>query len=485
MTPNRQRQYDTLLRNGTLVDGSGAPAFQADVALHGDRIVEIGLINARLAERQFDVSGMIVAPGFIDVHTHDDAAVILRPDSLPKLTQGVTTVIAGNCGIGGAPYRRAGFPPNLLRLVFKTDHCVAPDLSRYLQKVAEAQPAVNVAVLTGHTTLRMQVMGDDLNRTASPDEIVEMRDLLIESLEQGSLGLSTGLFYPAARAASTDEVIGVAKPLAKYQGLYVTHMRDEADGVMASIEETLTIGREVGAAVVISHHKCMGRKNFGRSIETLARLEHARTEQRVAWDVYPYTAGSSILDSDLMKHSTRTIITWCDPHPELSGCELSAAAKVLGCAPDEVVARLQPAGAVYLLMDESDVVRILASSAAMIGSDGLPEDDHPHPRLWGTFPRMIKRYVREQKILSLEQAVHRMTGLSADRFGLHNRGRIQVGGFADLTVFDINGIADRATFEQPNRPATGIQYVFVNGEMAVDRSVPTGHRAGRVLRRVN
>jgi N-acyl-D-amino-acid deacylase len=483
MSSMNVERYDILLRNGTLVDGSGGSACRADLAIQGDRIAAIGDLKGTVASHEIDASGLIVAPGFIDVHTHDDAALILRPEMLPKLTQGVTTVIAGNCGISGAPYLKTGDPPDLLRLIFKSDRCVAPTLNQYLQNVAGAGPAVNAAVLTGHTTLRMQVMGTDLNRTATGDEIAEMRDLFIACLEQGSLGLSTGLFYPPARAASTQEVIGVAQPLSDYQGLYVTHMRDEAEGVIDSIEETLRIGREVGSGVIISHHKCMGPRNFGRSVETLALLEKARHRQSVAWDVYPYTAGSSILNMDLVEQSAETLITWCDPHPELCGYELNAAAQVLGCAPEEAIAKLQPAGAVYFMMDETDVVRILSSSAAMIGSDGLPEDAHPHPRLWGTFPRVFKRYVREQNVLSIENAVHRMTGLSAQRFGLRDRGYIKVGFYADLTIFDRHAIADTATFEDPKRPATGIHYVFVNGQLALSQGVPTTARPGRVLRR--
>ena len=480
MTPER---YDILLHNGTIVDGSGGASFKADLAIKGDRIAAIGDLTGNFAARRIDVSGLIVTPGFIDVHTHDDAALIIHPEMLPKLTQGVTTVIAGNCGISGAPYNKVGDPPDLLRLVFKSDRYVAPTFDQYHQKVTDARPAVNAAFLTGHTTLRMQVLGADLHRTATTNEIVEMRDLLAQCLEQGSLGLSTGLFYPPARYASTQEVIGVARPLSDYHALYVTHMRDEADGVIESIEESLTIGREVGAPVIISHHKCMGEKNFGRSVETLALLERAMQRQPVAWDVYPYTAGSSVLNLDLVDQSTRTLVTWCDPYPQLSGRELNCAAQALGCTTAEAIAKLQPAGAVYFLMDEADLTRILSSSAAMIGSDGLPGDSHPHPRLWGTFPRIFKRYVREQGLLTIESAVHRMTGLSARRFGLRDRGQLKVGFYADLTVFDQQVIADTATFEEPMRPATGIRYVFVNGQLALGQEGPTMTRSGRVLRR--
>jgi N-acyl-D-amino-acid deacylase len=368
-------------------------------------------------------------------------------------------------------------------LIFKSDRFIAGTFERYLANVQEAAPAINAAFLTGHATLRMQVMGEDLNRVATASEIADMRDLLTGCLEQGSLGLSTGLFYPPARAASTREVIEIARPLRDYRGIYVTHMRDEADGVMESLRESLQIGRELGTPIVISHHKCTGRKNFGRSVETLALLEQARRHQSAALDVYPYTAGSTVLNDELIELSTRTVITWCDPRPEFSGRDLAEVAHELGCTPTQAVARLQPAGALYFMMDEADVTRIMCSPQAMIGSDGLPEDQHPHPRLWGTFPRVLGHYVRDRQVLTLEDAVHRMTGLSASRFGLQDRGSIGVGKYADLCVFDPRTVCDSATFEQPVSPAIGIHHVFVNGQLALENGAPTATRAGRVLPR--
>jgi N-acyl-D-amino-acid deacylase len=481
--PQAEPQYDWILRNGKVVDGSGQPAFCADIAIQGDRLVAIGELHGAKAGREIDVAGLAVAPGFIDVHTHDDAAVIARPEMTAKLTQGVTTVIGGNCGISGAPYSAAGDPPNLLRLVFKSDRFVAPTFEDYLRKVVDAAPAVNAGFLTGHTTLRMEVMGEDLERPASESEILEMRELLTQCLKSGSLGLSTGLYYPPARAASTREVIEVARPLSAYQGVYTTHMRDEADNVMESLQETLQIGRETGAPVIVSHHKCTGRNNFGRSVQTLALLKEARQHQPIALDVYPYTASSTVLLEEAVRRSMRTLVTWSDPYPEYCARDLNDIAREWGCTPMEAIPRLQPAGAVYFMMDEADVTRIMSSPGAMIGSDGLPEDKHPHPRLWGTFPRVLGRYVRERKVLTLEDAVHRMTGLSAARFGLRDRGQIKVGGYADLCVFDPQTVLDAATFENPTQPAAGIQHVFVNGQIALESGLPTSARAGRVLKR--
>jgi N-acyl-D-aspartate/D-glutamate deacylase len=235
-------QYDDVLRNGTVLDGTGRPPFVADVAISADRIAGIGDLGSIRAGRVVDISGLVVAPGFIDVHSHDDAALVASPEMAHKLTQGVTTVIAGNCGISGSPYATRGDPPDLLRLVFKLDQFVAATFSEYLQKVEAAMPALNAGFLTGHTTLRLEVMGQDLDRTATEPEIRQMKVLLEHCLEAGALGLSTGLFYSPARAASTHEVIELAMLLSAHQGVYATHMRDEADGVVESIKETLGSG---------------------------------------------------------------------------------------------------------------------------------------------------------------------------------------------------------------------------------------------------
>jgi N-acyl-D-amino-acid deacylase len=260
-------------------------------------------------------------------------------------------------------------------------------------------------------------------------------------------------------------------------------MRDEGDHVLDSLEETFRIGREAGAPVVISHHKAAGASNHGRTRETLPAIEAAMRTQSVGLDAYPYVASSTILRWDMAERAAKTLVTWSTPHPELAGRPLDEIAREMGCGAEEAALRLQPAGAVYFMMSEEDVRRVLAFPHTMIGSDGLPHDVHPHPRLWGTFPRVLGHYCREVGLFGLEQAVHKMTGLSARTFGLAGRGVLEPDAFADVTVFDPERVIDTATFERPATPAAGIALVLVNGKPVWRDGRATGARPGRVLRR--
>ena len=474
---------DHIICNGLVIDGSGTAGIKADIGISGDRIVAIGDLSHLDAAQVTDANGLVVAPGFIDVHTHDDAALIIRPEMEAKLSQGVTTVICGNCGISGAPYDLDREPPGLLRLVFKSEEFVAPDLASYMAKVDAAQPSINSAFLTGHTTLRMNAMGDDLDRAATADEIAYMKSQLAQAMRDGSIGLSTGLFYDPAHAAPTEEVIELASVLADYEGIYTTHMRDEADHVVESVEESIQIGASANVPIIISHHKCQGKQNFGRSAETLKIMAAARKTQSVALDIYPYEACSTVLNKTNVMGALRTIVTWSDPHPEMSGRDLDDIADELGLSPLDAMEKLMPGGAIYFMMDEADIDRIMTSENAMIGSDGLPEDAHPHPRLWGTFPRVLGHYVREKQLMPLYEAVHRMTGLSADNFMLKERGLIRQGYYADITIFDPDTVIDKATYEKPKQYASGIVTVIVNGQVAWQNGGASGARAGKVLKR--
>lgn len=477
--------FDLLIRGGTVIDGTGAPRFAADLGLRGARIAAIGDLGAARAVQEIDATGLIVAPGFIDAHTHDDRALLADPAMTAKVSQGVTTVVAGNCGISLAPMPKPIAQPVTppLDLLDPTGEWYRfSRFADYVQAVQDSPAAVNAAFYVGHTTLRAITMAD-LTRAASTTEIAAMQDLVAEAMAAGAIGVSTGLAYPPAMAATTEEVIEVCRPMVAQGGLYATHMRNESEGTMDSLAETFAIGRALGVQVLISHHKLTGAAAHGQSVNTLRVISERRQGQRVSLDCYPYAASSTILMLDHVETSARTLVTWSRGMPEQAGRDMADIVAEMGCSLAEAVARLQPAGAVYFRMDEGDVQRILAFDPTMIGSDGLPHDAFPHPRLWGTFPRVLGHYARDLGLFSLEAAVHKMTGLSAAEFGFADRGVLRAGAFADLALFDAARIEDRATFQEPTRPAAGIAAVIVNGSVVWKDGAATGQRPGMVLRR--
>ena len=470
-----------VLRGGTVIDGSGAPGVGADIRIEGERISDVRpKVDARGA-RVIDVAGRVVAPGFIDVHTHDDQIVLSNPDMLPKVSQGVTTVVTGNCGISLAPLVRADVPPPL-NLLGGTDKYVHPTMAAYAAAVDAVRPAVNVAALVGHSTLRVATM-EDPYRAATPDQQRRMVELLREGLSAGAAGLSSGVFYPTGAAADLDELSLLARVAGEAGAVYTTHIRDEFDKVLDSLDEAFATGRNGGVPVVVSHHKCAGPRNWGRTVETLAHIDAARARQRIALDMYPYVAGSTVLRKEMVDGVIDILIAWSTPHPEMAGRMLADVAAEWGSTLQEACVRLQPGGACYFQMREDDVQRVLRHPATMIGSDGLPHDRHPHPRLWGTFPRVLGHYCRDLGLFPLETAIHKMSGLSARQFGLVDRGIIRPGAFADVVVFDAATVRDVATFESPIARSTGIDCVFVNGAIAYRDGGVAAERRGRFLRR--
>jgi N-acyl-D-amino-acid deacylase len=471
-----------IIRNGEVIDGTGRSRLRADVAIAGDRITKIGDLSSLTANQEIDATGRIVAPGFIDVHTHDDRLLLSHPAMTPKLSQGVTTVITGNCGISLAPLQAIDRPPPPLDLLGDRPWYRFATFAEYFTALEAALPATNCAALVGHSTLRVAALAD-VRQPATTEEIDTMRSLLQEALDAGAIGFSTGLFYPTNQPAPQAEVMALAELLGPVGGIYTTHMRDEADDVEKSLDETFATAQAAGVPVIISHHKCAGRANWGRSVQTLQKIDQARLRQPVGLDVYPYAASSTVLMPELIDDQLRTRITWSEAAPEMVGQDLSAIAQQWDCTQREAVERLQPAGAVYFQMDEADVQRILAYPYSMVGSDGLPHDRFPHPRLWGAFPRVLGHYVREVGLFSLEEAVHRMTGLSAAQFRLPDRGVLKPGAFADVVIFNADTILDQASFDHPTQPACGIEWVVVNGTISWTTTGPTGTRTGKVLRR--
>jgi N-acyl-D-amino-acid deacylase len=475
--------YDLILRDATVIDGTRAARFQADIAVEGGRIAAIGTLPGLKGKAELDVKGKIVSPGFIDAHTHDDRLMLSGPDMAPKVSQGVTTVVAGNCGVSLAPLSLRGkAPPSPLDLMGDSEWFRYPDFKTYVAELKQKPAATNAALLVGHTTLRV-VTVNELDKPASEKQIKAMQGLVEEALDAGAVGCSTGLYYEPARAAPTEEVIEVCRPLSARKALYCTHMRDEADRVLDSLEETFRIGRELGVPVVVSHHKVVGTPNHGRSKETLPLIAERMKSQAIGLDCYPYCASSTILTADRAALATKTLVTWSRPHPEVAGMALKDVASKFGLTEQETADRLRPAGAIYFTMDEADVQRVLAFEHTMVGSDGLPHDAAPHPRLWGTFPRVLGHYARGLGLFPLETAVYKMTGLPAKTFGLAERGVLKEGAHADLCVFDAGAVDEAATFAKPIQAAKGIETVIVNGAIAWREGKSTGARPGKVLQR--
>lgn len=482
MTHDLNVRPDLIIRGATLIGGSGRPGIPGDLAIKDDRIVAVGDLAQTEAAQEIPANGLALAPGFVDTHTHDDRALLSDPLMECKISQGVTTVITGNCGISLAPLSIDRYPPPPLDIIGREPQQFFATFEAYLAALDEDPPALNAACQVGHTTLRAGAM-DRFDRPASRDEIGAMRRALETSLEHGAIGMSTGLYYPPANAAPTDEVIALAKSMRRYGGIHTTHMRDEASQIVASVRETIEIGKAADVPVVISHHKASGTPNHGLVKDTLEQIDAARKQQKLGLDVYPYVAASTMLDPRRLSLASKIIVTWSKARPEFAGQTLDAIAQQLGCDLAEAANQLLPAGAIYFMMSEDDVRRVLSYPHTMIGSDGLPHDEHPHPRLWGTFPRVLGHYVRDVKLFPLEEAVRRMTALPAAQFGLKDRGTLRAGAYADLVLFDPQRIEDTATFAKPKTPAAGIALVMVNGRTVWKDGAATGDRPGRALRR--
>ncbi len=474
-------KHQLILRNAMLFIGDGSEPFPADLAVDDDRISAIGDLSASTAETEIDLDGKALAPGFIDVHTHDDGILLTETGMVPKISKGVTTVIAGNCGISLAPLILRTAPPPPFTLVGGTENFRFDSMADYIAELQSNGTLTNAALLVGHTTLRQRAM-PTTDRAATPAETAAMQVELEKALGEGAFGLSTGLDYPPAVASSTEEVKALAETAARLGGPYVTHTRNYFEKLEEAIEEAIDIAGHSGGKLVISHHQVTGRANHGKSIPTLWRIDEARRDIDIGMDVYPYAASSTVLRLERCDTGLRILVTWSDPHPEMARRELSDIAREWECTEREAGQRLLPAGAVYFQLDEADVQTILRHPRTMIGSDGLPHDKHPHPRLWGTFPRVLGHYARDLGVFSLHEAVFRMTGLPAHEFGFIERGLLKTGYFADLVVFDPATVLDLATFEEPAQPSAGIEQVFVNGVIVWKEGKVTGARPGSILK---
>ena len=506
----QQPEFDILIRGGTVIDGTGAQRYRADVALKGDRIALVSrdAIAPARAARVIDATNHIVAPGFIDIHAHIDPLPQL-PGAESAARQGVTFALGGPDG--GSPL----------------------PLAPYMAARDSQRIGINVGYLVGHNTVRQRVMGT-VNREPTPDEMRRMKSLIAEAMGHGAFGISTGLRYLPGNFAKIAEVIELSRVAADSGGIYTSHLREEGLGLIEGVAEAIVIGRDAGIPIVLTHHKAVGQKMWGQSVRTLAMLDSARRAGiDVMADVYPYTATSTgitvliptwafdggdssfarrLKDPVLKDSITKGIVfnllndrgggdisrvqfsnvRW---QPELNGKTLADWARQRGLAPTPengaalvIEAELKGgASMIYHVLEEQDVQRIMAHPQAMIGSDGrlarMGDASSPHPRAYGTFPRVLGRYSRDLKLLPLETAVFKMSGQVAGRLGVRDRGVLKAGNYADVVVFDAATVADRSTFEQPHQYPVGIPYVFVNGKAAIDNGTFTDARSGRVLKR--
>jgi dihydroorotase/N-acyl-D-amino-acid deacylase len=510
---SQQEPFDVVIAGGDIYDGRGELPITADIGIRGDRIVSIGDLDGHPANMRIDARGLAVAPGFIDIHSHalctseDRSGIFLWPDAENLIRQGVTSVIGGPDGNSPLP------------------------IAEYFARLEENPAAVNFGTFVGQGSVRGKVVGED-DRPATDEEIERMREEVRTAMEDGAFGLSSGLLYAPGSFATAEEVIALAKVVKPYGGIYISHMRNEALGLLDSVNETIRIGEEAGIPAQLTHHKAMGEPMWGRSTDSLALVDAANARGLdVSIDQYPYPASSTGLPavfprwsldggSDALKarlddpeqreqvkdgivyalinerggnDPSRVVLADCSWDPSLNGQNLTDVLQQREIEVNienaaELIMDLQYAGGcqcVYHAMSMTDVDRIMQHPTTMIASDGgiqAPTDRRPHPRNYGTFAKVLGEFVRERDVMPLTTAIHKMTQLPADRINMSERGRLEVGAIADIAVFDAEEIIDKSTFEDPHQYAEGMHHVFVNGEAVLLNGEMTGARPGMVLR---
>jgi N-acyl-D-amino-acid deacylase len=481
---------ELVMRDVRIIDGTGAPAVEGDVAVSQGRIAAVGAVRLKVRAGATELDGggrLVCAPGFVDTHTHDDAALVRHPGLEFKIAQGCTTLVIGNCGF-------SGFPATGREDIASLADADWQDLDEFRAGSSGHGFACNVVALVGHNTLRM-VVGATGPRAPTAQQLMAMRSHVARSMDQGACGVSTGLIYVPGKWSETDELIELARTAGEHGGLYATHMRNEGDRLLESVDEAIAIGKEARCPVHISHHKATGQANWGKVSDSLDTVDRANAEgDDVTLDCYPYTAGSGPmveyvdLDNVSEPWAAQTHIASCPPLPKYQGRMLLDVAADEGTSLIDLLRRIltAPDGhrtiTITFGLSEDDVVTNLRHPLMMIGSDGVPDlRGFPHPRLFGTFPRILGEYVRRRQVIPLEEAVRRMTSLAADRFGLVDRGRVAEGARADLVVFDPDTVIDTATYDDPKREPVGMHWVVVNGEIAYDRGRHTPVTSGRFL----
>jgi len=531
--------FDVVVKNGRIIDGAGNPWYKADIGIRKERIAKIGKLGNEEASRIIDAKGLVVSPGFIDMHSHSDFTLLINPRAESKIRQGITTEVTGNCGGSAAPLN------DLLKSEIRKTTLLLEEVKleldwstmrEYLNRLDKQGVAVNVVPLVGHENIRAMVIGFD-NRAPSDAELKKMKKVLSQAMGEGAFGMSTGLIYPPGCYAKTDELIELSKVVAKYRGIYTSHIRGEGDKLYSSVREAIEIGKKAGLPVEISHHKAGGKANWGKVKQTLKMMEEARAKGiDVTCDVYPYTAASfglsamlppwaheggsaklveRLRDSETRKRLKREMQkgapSWSSPlkaagwdstliarsrqHKEYEGktvAEIAQTQKVdlFEFVFDLLIEENMAVSVVRFAMCEEDVSRVILHPYAMIGTDastiapyGVLGKGTPHPRAYGTFPRVLGKYVREDKMLRLEEAVRKMTSLPAQKLGLRDRGLIAERMYADITIFDPQSVADKATYTEPHQYPEGVEYVLVKGKVTVEKGEHTETLAGKALRK--
>ncbi len=524
--------FDVVITNGRILDGAGNAWFKGDIAIKDGKIAKIGRLESAEAAERIDATGLYVSPGFIDIHSHSDVVPLMAKQDTGKLLQGVTTEIAGVCGVSTAPWS-----PEHLDLLKK--YCGPfftgaelswdwPQMKDYLATVEKAKPILNFGYFFGHGTLRIAVMGF-ADREPTAEELDKMIAIAVQSVKDGAFGMSSGLVYPPGIFAKTDEIIAICKAIAPLGAVYETHIRTETDGVVDAVREAIEVAEKAGIPVQIAHHKTAGVANFGKSAQTLKLIDEARERGLdITYDVYPYTAASTslvslmppwMLEGGIKKVLERLesaenrarikkelesglpgwqnfykasgwdkiLVSSTKKNKDYEGKTMAEIARAKGIEPADALFEvlLEEDGDVLMvlfMMAEEDVTAILQHPMAMVGSDGIYSAGKPHPRYFGTFPRILGKYVRQEKALSLPEAVRKMTSFPAQRLNLTGRGLIKEGMWADIVVFDADKVEDRATYMEPQLAPAGIEYVLVNGQVAVRKGDYTGVLAGKVLR---
>jgi N-acyl-D-amino-acid deacylase len=500
-----QVNADIIIKNGRILDGTGNSWYRADVAIRDGKILKIGKLNGYSAPKVIDAEGKIVSPGFIDVHTHIEDDEFKNPTANNFIHDGVTTVITGNCGASNV------------------------DIGKYLVRIDSLRPSVNVATLVGHNDIRRAVMGR-ANRKPTDLEMQRMEELVDKAMSDGALGLSTGLIYIPGTYSETPEIVKLAAVAAKHNGLYVSHMRSEGDSVVPAIEEALRVGREAGLPVQISHFKLSGQHNWGRSIQTLSMVEKAREEGiEVTIDQYPYSASSTSLSTLLpeevladgndsirarllrpevramvsaamikslkkrkLKHFSYAVVANHRADTSYNGKSIEQVNLMKGRKHNakqeaETIMDMMMVGGASMVfhgMGDEDIKRIMKYPFNMFASDASIRvfgEGVPHPRGYGTNARVLSKYVRDEKVITLEEAIRRMSSLPAQKFGLKNRGILKEGFAADVLVFDEKNVQDLSTFEKPHQYSKGFDYVIVNGEVVVSKGDHLGTRSGKAI----